>query len=77
MAKGARTQGRSPMAGIDKSQLINSVGKIHPGAHGLDTELIIPMTIGEGLDTGTQFELRITEDAARQLYTAIKERLGL
>ena len=41
------------MVGIDKSQLINNVGKIHPGAHGLDTELIIPMTIGEGLETGT------------------------
>jgi hypothetical protein len=65
------------MTGIDKSQLIKSVGKIHPGAHGLDAELIIPMTIGEGLDTGTQFELRITENAARQLYTALKERLGL
>jgi hypothetical protein len=31
------------MAGIDKSQLINSVGKIHCGADGLDTELIIPI----------------------------------
>jgi hypothetical protein len=31
------------MAGIDKSQLINSVGRIHHGADGLDTELIIPM----------------------------------
>lgn len=65
------------MPGIDKSQLINSVGKIHPGAHGLDTELIIPMTIGEGLETGAQFELRITEDAARELYTVLKERFGL
>jgi hypothetical protein len=35
------------------------------------------MTIGEGLKTGKQFELRITEDAARELYTALKERLGL
>jgi hypothetical protein len=65
------------MAGMDKSQLINSVGKIHHGADGLDTELIIPMTIGEGLETGKQFELRITEDAARELYTVLKERLGL
>jgi hypothetical protein len=65
------------MAGIDKSQLINSVGKIHYGADGLDTELIIPMTIGEGLETGKQFELRITEDAARELYIILKERLGL
>ena len=39
--------------------------------------LIIPMTIGEGLETGKQFELRITEDAARELYTVLKERLGL
>jgi hypothetical protein len=65
------------MAGMDKSQLINSVGEIHHGADGLDTELIIPMTIGEGLETGKQFELRITEDAARELYTVLKERLGL
>ena len=41
------------MAGIEKSQLINSVGKIHHGADGLDTELIIPMTVGEGLGTGS------------------------
>jgi hypothetical protein len=35
------------------------------------------MTIGEGLETGKQFELRITEDAARELYIVLKERLGL
>jgi hypothetical protein len=65
------------MAAMDKSQLINSVGKIHHGAGGLGTELTIPMTVGDGLGTGEQFELRITEDAARQLYVALKERLGL
>ena len=60
-------------SGPHKSQF----GKIHHGADGLDTELIIPMTVGEGLGTGKQFELRITEDAARELYTVLKERLGL
>jgi hypothetical protein len=65
------------MADIDKSQLITRVGKVHHGADGLATEWIIPMTIGEGLGTGEQFELRITEDAARELYSVLKERLGL
>jgi hypothetical protein len=57
--------------------LIYSVGKIHHGAEGLNTELIIPMTIGEGVETWKQFELRITEDAARELSAVLKERLGL
>jgi hypothetical protein len=71
------TKNKPPMAGLDKSQLINSVGKIHHGADALDTELTIPMTIDKGLETGKQFELRITEDAARELYVVLKERLGL
>jgi hypothetical protein len=64
------------MVAIDKSQLISGVGKIHHGADGLDTELVIPMTVGEGLETGTQFELRITEDAARQLLSFSKNGLA-
>jgi putative ABC transport system substrate-binding protein len=53
------------MVGIDKSQLINDVGKIHPGAHGLDTE--------HGA-TDTSFPARRTAaEAARHMLPAISD----